>query len=164
MSLEEFKSQNIVSSLVLYSLPQFYFLPVWESLLDIFSGLTTQTPARSHMAFFLLLLLCGWVTPPTRPKAINSLKPLQLLKPSMPQACTTSKLHLAKAVAALSAHDVTLHRRSLYWSGENTFLECPCLWLITWPTPPLELCIAHNLLSLHGDPASSHTLLPDSQK
>lgn len=52
MSLEEFKSQNTVSSLVLYFLPQFDFLPVLKSLLDIFIGLTTQTPDSSHMAFF----------------------------------------------------------------------------------------------------------------
>lgn len=40
------------------SFPQHDFLPVWESLLDGFSGLTIHTPASSHITFFLLFFSC----------------------------------------------------------------------------------------------------------
>lgn len=99
--LYEHKPQNIVSSLVLHTLLPPAWLPT--SLGGPAGWLRwARNPHSCQLPHYILpplLLLLGSVTPPTRYGAINSPEPLQPLKPSMPQAGTTSELQLAKVVA-----------------------------------------------------------------
>lgn len=82
----------------------------------------------------------------------------------MPQACTTSKLHLAKAVAASSARDVTLYRGPSTEVERMPFLRVLALaYYVTHSH--LWSCALHTTCSVAcRGPTCSHTLQPKSQK